>query len=137
MGCTRLGLTGTTFKAQCVADNLAIVETSVNLSKCISNQDGHLKFSGAAYERSCSGCLLQDNQTNLDCTKCWTAGNKKQIHTRLNVANALKIKDGKITNCGTASNKVVKQPPPPAPKPPKRFRNDKMERDPFIKRRRF
>merc|ERR1712151_440749 len=135
--CTRLGLTDTTFKAECVANNLAVIKTEVDLSKCISNNNGVLTFSGAAYQKSCNSCLMANEQTSLHCERCYTIGNASTKKTTITLTNHLKVVDGKITNCGTAKNLTVKQPPPPTPPQPKRIRNDKMERDPFKRRRRF
>merc|ERR1712151_769232 len=57
--CTRLGLTDTTFKAECVANNLAVIKTEVDLSKCISNNNGVLTFSGAHIKNHVTAVLWQ------------------------------------------------------------------------------
>merc|ERR1712160_41422 len=100
--CKNYKLSGSRLSAQCLARDQSFMNASVNLSNCVTNNNGNLER-GGAYDRSCNSCSFSD--TSLKCSCKRRNGNRHTTttdHDRFMTNN-----NGKFKYCGTATSSPV------------------------------
>merc|ERR1711957_161839 len=96
--CKNYKLSGSRLSAQCLARDQSFMNTSVNLSNCVTNNNGNLER-GGAYDRSCNSC------TTL---KCSCKRRNGQRHTsNVDLDRFMTNNNGKFKNCGSATSSPV------------------------------
>merc|ERR1719353_2101291 len=100
--CRKVKLSGSNLSAECERNNKSWMKTSVDLSTCVTNNNGNLQ-KGGAYDRSCSGCKLESS--SLSCKYKNKRGSNKSTKFDLNtfIAN----KDGVFYGCGQATSSLL------------------------------
>jgi hypothetical protein len=102
--CKNTKLTGSTLSSECKMMNGNWMQTSVNLSNCITNRNGSLQL-GGAYDRSSRNCRLEGGAT-LVCNSRTMRGNWRD--SRIFLGGFISNIDGVFKGCGRATANVIK-----------------------------
>merc|ERR1739844_844698 len=97
-------LSGSNLSAECERKNKSWMKTSVDLSTCVTNNNGNLQ-KGGAYDRSCSGCKLSSSTLSCSCRK--RDGNNK--NTSFNLNSFIANDDGVFSGCGRATSSPIEE----------------------------
>merc|ERR1712160_111556 len=80
----------------------SFMNTSVNLSNCVTNNNGNLER-GGAYDRSCNSCSFSGTTLKCSCKR-----RNGQRHTsNVDLDRFMTNNNGKFKNCGSATSSPV------------------------------
>lgn len=100
--CKNYKLSGSRISAQCPARDKSFINTSVNLSNCVTNNNGNLQR-GGAYDRSCDSCSFSGTTLKCRCKRM----NGQHHQTNVNLDGFMTNNNGTFKNCGTATSSPV------------------------------
>ena len=100
--CKKIKLQGTNLSAECEKMDRTWMHTSVNLSTCVTNNNGQL-MKGGAYDRSCNSCKLVGTKLSCNCKKM----NGRRIATSFDLNTFIANHDGGFGGCGYATTSPI------------------------------
>ena len=102
--CKNTRLNGSTLISECLTMNGKSVETSVNLSKCVTNNNGNLQ-KGGAYDRSSQNCRLEGASV-LRC-EALTSNGATNKNAKIDLNTFIANINGVFQGCGVAKSRAL------------------------------
>ena len=100
--CNKVKLAGTNLSAVCERRDKTWMKTSVNLSSCVTNNNGQLKR-GGAYDRSCRSCKLSGTTLSCQCKNMRGSWKNSAFNLNTFIGNT----DGSFAGCGHATSTPI------------------------------